>query len=76
MDKLEDRIHAKKGSFSDTITQELHREEKVVGDENLEPVANKGARGRNRTADTRIFSRRFRLEILNNQSVIGTPVAI
>ena len=56
MDKLEDRIHAQKGSFSDTITQELHREEKVVGDENLEPVANKGARGRNRTADTRIFS--------------------
>ena len=56
MDKLEDRIHAQKGGFSDTITQELHREEKVVGGEEPEPSANKGGRGRNRTADTRIFS--------------------
>jgi len=31
MEKLEDRICAKKGGFSGAITQELHREEKSVG---------------------------------------------
>jgi hypothetical protein len=56
MDKLEDRIRAKTDDFSDTITQESHREEKMVGRENLEPSANNGGRGGNRTPDTRIFS--------------------
>jgi len=30
MDKLEERIRASRGSYSDTITQELHRKEKAV----------------------------------------------
>ncbi len=56
MDKLESRVHSSSESFSGVITQELHTAEKRVKGEEEQPLEKSGGTGRNRTADTRIFS--------------------
>ena len=53
MDKLEERIQLKK---TGTITQELHTNQKELGGKKVQPLEKRGGTGRNRTADTRIFS--------------------